>query len=164
MLQKTWKLINVALLKKIRRVLLLNFSYFGLFFSRFVPAVPNETFVFISTQPSKMQESIGWWLQILGANFFLETLGNGKESPHAAFQADDERAFTMPSQCLRFLYDIPSFHLFNFQQVVNTGFHDVNVLPFMSNFKYFFNLFTVNVQVWQWFCDYLYTVLFLSKL
>ena len=44
------------------------------------------------------------------------------------------------------------FHLFQFRQKEITGAHDVNVLSFISDYMYFFNLFILNVQSIQGLC------------
>ena len=55
LLEKTSKIDNVSVQQIINRIPLLKYRYPGFFPSHYVPALDNDTFAFINTQPSTMQ-------------------------------------------------------------------------------------------------------------
>ena len=127
---------NFALQQIINRIPLLKFRYLGSFPSDYVRTLDNDTFAIIHTEPSNMQCEL--WIMI--ANFqhelyFADSLGRKKYSflkPHYK-QMMPAPLQSHPSVC-GFYTKYAAFHLFKFRQEEITGFHDVNVLSFISNY------------------------------
>ena len=130
---------NVVLQQIINRVPLLKFRYLGSFPSHYVPTLDNDTFAIINTQPSNKQGE--HW--IMDANFrhemyFAYSLGckgysflNNNNQHYKKMMPAPLQSH--PSVC-RFYAIYAAFHLINFRQEGTTGVHDVNVLPFISNY------------------------------
>ena len=128
---------NFALQQIINRIPLLKFRYLDLFPSDYVPTLDNDIFAIIKTQPSNMKGE--HWIMIAKFRhklYFADSLGckgysflnnqNYKQMMPAPLQSH-------PSVC-GFYTIYADFHLFNFRQEEITGFHDVIVLSFISNY------------------------------
>ena len=137
----------------INSIPLLKYRYRGSFPSDYVPTLDNDTFAIINTQPSKMQGE--HWIMIENSCqklYFAYSPGRKKYSflKQQYEQMMPDSLQSHPSVCgFHTLY--AAFHLFKFRQEEITGVHDVNVLSFISNYMYYFNFSSVNVQVTQ--CD-----------
>ena len=136
LLEKTSKMDNVSLQQIINRIPLLKYRYRGSFPSDYVPALDNDTFAIINTQPSKMQGE--HWIMIANSRqklFFADSLGCKKYSflKQHYEQMMPEPLQSHPSVC-GFYTIYAAFHLFKFRQEQITGVHDVNVLSFISNY------------------------------
>ena len=128
---------NFALQQNINRLLLLIFRYRGSFPSDYVPTLDNDAFAIINTQPSNMQDE--HWIMIGKLRhelYFSDSLGCKKYSvlnnQHHKQMMPTPLQFH-PSVC-GFYTKHAAFHLFMFRQEENTGIHDANVLPFISNY------------------------------
>ena len=151
---------NFALQQNINRIPLFKFGYFGSFPSDYVPTLDKDTFAIINTQPSNMQGEHRITIANSRQKFhFADPLGRKKYSflKQQYEQMIPEPLQSHPSVC-GFYTIYAAFHLFKFRQEEITGVQDVNVLSFISNYIYFFNLSNVNVQVIQCLCKYLYTI------
>ena len=128
---------NFALQQIISRIPLLKFRYLGSFISDHVPALDNDIFAIMNTQPSNMQGE--HWIMIASIRhelYFADSLGRKGyrflNNQHYK-QMMPAHLLSHPSACG--LYTIyAAFHLFKFRQEEMTGFHDVNVLSFISNY------------------------------
>ena len=103
---------NFALQQIISRIPLLKFRYLGSFPSDHVPALDNDIFAIINTQPSNMQGE--HWIMI--ANFqhelyFADSLGRKGYSflNNQHYKQMMPAPPTVPSKRLRLLYNICSF-------------------------------------------------------
>ena len=128
---------NFALQQIISRILLLKFRFLGSIPSDYVPALDNDTFATINTQPSNMKGEP--WIMI--ANFrhelyFADSLGrkgyNFFNNQHYK-QMMPAPVQSHPSVC-GFFTIYAAFHLFKFQQEEITEVHNVVVFSFPSNF------------------------------
>ena len=120
--------------QNIDRIPLLKYRYFGSFPSDRVPNLPLDTFAIVNTEPSYMSGE--HWVMIAKFKqqlYFADSLGGS-----CSFLKQDYRKMVsvkLQSSCVCGFYAIYSaFHLFKFQQEQLTGVHDVNVLPFISNY------------------------------
>ena len=124
---------SVSLRKLIDSIVFLKYRYIGSYPCDLVPNLPNDTFAIINTQPSKMQGE--HWIMIAKFHhqFFCRFAWSQRlQFPEEALPMDDSKAVVGTSQRLWILNDLCSF-LFNFGKEEITGFHDVNVLSFISN-------------------------------
>ena len=133
---KTSKMINVSLQQIISRNPPLKYRYSGSFPSNNVPTLDNDTFAIINTQHSNMQGE--HWIMIANSRpklRFADSLGRKK---YSFFKQHYEQMMPEPLQSHRgvcgFYTIYAAFHLFRFRQEEITGVHDVNVLPFISNY------------------------------
>ena len=127
---------NVSLLQTINRIPLLKYQYRGSFPSDHVPTLDNDTFAIINKQPSNMQGE--HWIMIAKSRqifFFADSLGRKKYSflKQHYEKMMPEPLQSHPSVC-SFYTIYAAFNLFKFRQEEITGFHDVNVLSFISNY------------------------------
>ena len=131
------KLDNFALQQLIIRIPLLEFWYFGSFPSDYVPTLDNDTFAIINTQPSNMQGEhwimTGIFRQDLYFAVSFGCKGYSFLSNQHYKQMMPDPLQSHPSVCGFYTIDA-AFHLFKFRQEKITGFHDVNVLSFISNY------------------------------
>ena len=138
---KTSKMDNVSLHQKINRIPILKYRYRGSFPSDFVRTLDNDTFAIINTKPSYMQGE--HWIMIANSCqilYFADSLGLETYSflKQQYEQMMPKPLLSHPSVCG--LYTIyAAFHPFKLRQEEITGFHDVNVLSFICNYKYFSN-------------------------
>ena len=117
---------------------LVKYRDIGSFPSVFVPTLPNDTFVIISTQPSNMPGE--HWIMITinpqvmyFANPFGLYVKNCLFPKQKCRQMIPTKLQGLPSVCS--FYTIhAAFHLFMFQQKDFTGNNDVNVLSFLSSY------------------------------
>ena len=136
LLENTSKMDNVSLQQLINRIPLLKYRYRGSFSSDYVPALDNDTFAIINTQPSIMQGE--HWIMIPNSCqnlYFADSLGR-KEYSFLKQQYEHmmpEPLQSHPSVC-GFYTIYAAFHLFKFPQEEITGVHDANVLSFISNY------------------------------
>ena len=127
-----------ALQKFINRMHLLKYRYLGSFPSDYVPNFDDDTFAFINTKPSNMHGE--HWIMIASFRhefYFADSLGckvysflnnqHYKQMMPAPLQS-------YPSVCGYYTI-YAAFHLFKIGQEEITGFHDVNVLSFISNYR-----------------------------
>ena len=127
---------NFALQQIINRNFPLKFRYLGSFPSDYVTTLDNDTFAIINTQPSNMQGE--HW--IMTANFryelcFADSLGRkGYSFLKQHYRQMMPAALQSHLSVCGFYILNAAFHLFKFQREEITGFHDVNVLSFRSNF------------------------------
>ena len=127
---------KVSLQQIINRIPQLKYPYRGSFPSDYVPTLDNDTFAFINTQPSNMQDE--HWIMIANCRqklFFADSLGRKKYSflKQHYEQMMPEPLQSHPSVC-GFYTLYAAFHLFKFRQEEITGVHDVIVLSFISNY------------------------------
>ena len=134
---------NFAPQQVINRILLLKFRYLGSFPPDYVPTLDNDTFAIINTQPSNIQGE--HWIMIAKFRhelYFADSLGCKRYS----FLNNQRHKQRMPAPLQShpsvrgFSTKYAAFHFFKFQQEEITGVHDVNVLFFISNYTYVFNL------------------------
>ena len=139
------------------------FLYLSSFPSECIPTFHNETFAIIYMQPNNMQGE--HWMVV--ANFrhkiFFQILCRQTCS---FLKQQYKQMMPEPLQSEPSVWDFYTkhrvFHLFMFWQEETTGVHDVNVLWFIGNYMSQFILFSVNVQVIQWFGCRLYSETFLK--
>ena len=98
---------------------------------------------------------------IMGANsrqkfYFADSLGRPSFLKHE--QLMPEPLQYHPSVC-GFYAIYAAFHLSKLHQEEITGVHDVNVISFLSNYMYGVIPFNVNVQVMQYVCSCLYSLI-----
>ena len=154
---------NFVLQQIINRIPLLNFRYFSSFPSDNVSTFENDTFAFISTNPSNMQGE--HWIMI--ANFrhdlyFADSLGCKR---YSVLNNNQHHQQLMPaplqshSSVCGFYTILAAIRLFKFRQEEFTEVHDVNVLSFINSYMYFLNFTNVNVQVIQCLSKTLYSLI-----
>ena len=136
---------NSALQQNLNCIPVFKFWFLGSFSSDCLPTLDNDFSAIINTQPSNLQgehrvtivnirqelcfaNSLG----CKGYSFFNNNNQNYKHMMTALLQSH-------PSVC-SFYTIYSAFHLFKFRQKLIKGVHDVNVISFISNYKYFFNL------------------------
>ena len=77
---------------------------------------------------------------------------------------------TMPAQLQShstvcgFFTTYAAFHLFKFRQDENTGVQEFDVLCFIGNYMYYFNVFLMNAQSLLGICSNLYSLIYFFKL
>ena len=129
------KIDGIALRQIIDRFPLLKYRYIGSFPSDCVPKLPNDTFAIVNTESSYMSGE--HWVMI--AMFkqqlcFADSLGGSciflKQDYHKMVPVK----LQSPSSVCGFYAIYAAFHLFKFQQEQITGFHDINVLSYISNY------------------------------
>ena len=131
---------NVSLQQIINRIPPLKSRYRDSFPSDYVPTLENETFAIINTQPSNMQGE--HWIIIANSRqiiYFADSLGRKKYRflKQQYEQMMPKPLKSHPSLC-GFYTIYAAFHLSKFRQEEITGVHNVNVLSFISNYRYFF--------------------------
>ena len=108
----------------------------------------------INTQPSNMQGE--HWIMIANSCQILCLADSRGPEKYSLLRQQYEQMMPEPLQShpnvCGFYTTYAAFYLFKFRQEEITGVHDVNVLSFISNYKYFFNFSNVNMQVIQWLC------------
>ena len=120
----------------INRIPLLKYRYPGSFPSDCIPALDNETFAIIRTQPSNMRGEhwimIAISCQIL---YFADSLGRKKYSfLKQHYEQMIPELLQSHSVVCGFHTIYAAFHLFKFRQEEVTGVHNVNVLSFITNY------------------------------
>ena len=128
---------NFAPQQFINRIPLLKFRYLGSFPSDYAPALHNDTFAIINTQPSNMQGE--HWIMIANIRhelYFVDSLGRNGYTFLKQHYKQMMPAPLQPHPSVCGFYTIyAAFHLFKFRQEQNTtGIDDVNVLSFISNY------------------------------
>ena len=125
---------NFALRQIINRIPVLKFRYLGSIPSDYVPTLGNDTFAILNTQASNMQGE--HWIMVAIFRhevFFADSLGRKKYSFLKQHYKQMMSAPVQSHQSVCGFYTIhAAFHLFKFLQEEITGFHDVNVLYFIS--------------------------------
>ena len=137
--ERIFEMDNTSLKQIVNGLVLLKYRYMGSFPSDFVPNHPNDTFAIINTQTSNTPGE--HWIMIAKFHhelYFADSLG--LSTNNYSFlklnysQMGRKRRQDHPSVCGFYTIFI-AFHLFKFQQEEITGFHDLNVLLFICNFK-----------------------------
>ena len=135
LLEKIYKIDNVAPRQIIDRIPLLKHRYIGSYPCDLVPPLPNITSAIVNTQPSQMEGSIGLWLQSFTINFFADSLGRQNYSFLGKHYLQLILQTLQVHPSVSGFYSIyAAFHLFKFGQKEITEVRDVNVLSFMSDF------------------------------
>ena len=133
--EKISKVDKFSLQQLINRIPLLKYSYRGSSLSDYVPALDNDTFASINTQPGNMQGEhwimIANYCQIL---YFAESLGRKMYSSFKQQYEEmtPESLQSHPSVCV-FYTIYAAFDVFKFRQEEYAGAPDVNLLSFISN-------------------------------
>ena len=127
---------NVALRQIINLIPLLKYRYNGVFPCDYVATLPNDTFAFINTQPSKVPGE--HWIMIAKLRhrlYFADCLGRKDYNflKRNYKRMIPERLQLHQSLC-GFYTIYAAFLLFKFGQEEITGVHDFNVLSFISNY------------------------------
>ena len=122
----------------VNRIPLLKYRYIGSFPSDFVPNLPNDTFAIINTQHSNTPGE--YWIMIANFNhelYFANFLALSVINYPFVKQNYNQMVRTRlqdPLSVCGFYTVYAAFQLFKFQQEEITGFHDFNVLSFISNY------------------------------
>ena len=127
---------KVSLQQIINRIPLLKYRYRGSFPSDYVPNLDNDTVAIINTQPSNMQGE--HWIMVANYRqklYFADSFGCKAYSflKQHLEQMIPEPLRSHPSVC-GFYTICAAFHLLKFRQEEITGFQDVNILSFISNY------------------------------
>ena len=131
---KKSKLVNLSLHQTIDRMPQLKYRNLGSFLSEYVPALDNDTFAIISTQPSNMQDE--HWTMIANSHqkiYFADSVGRPSSLKQQYKQMMPEPLQFFPRVCV-FCTIYAVFHLFKFRQEEIAGVHDVNVVSVIFNY------------------------------
>ena len=149
---------NVALRQIKNRIPLLKYRYIGSFPCDCVPALPNDRFAIINTQPSNMQGEHWILIAKLRHHFYsADSLGRKDYNfLRKNYQRMIPERFQLHQSLCGFYTIYAAFLLFMFGQEEITGVHDLNVLSFISNYMYCSINRNVNVQCIHFTCSFLY--------
>ena len=132
LLEKSSEMDNDSLQQIFKHIPLLKYWYRGSFHSDYVPTLDNDTFAIINTQHSNMQGE--HWIMIAKSrhiSYFADFLGRPSFQQYKQLKPEALQSHT---NVCGFYAIYSAFHLFKFRQVQYTGVHNVNVLPFISNY------------------------------